>query len=230
MYFDPYQVLGVPPSADDDEIKKAYRQLSRKYHPDANVNNPNRAQAEEKFKEVQQAYDQVMRMRQEGTAGQAYRSASGQSGPGYGYRDPFQGFGPFGFGPFASGSRARSEEPELPPEFRAAQNYIASGHYQEALNLLNRMENGYRNAYWYYLRAQANAGLGNQMNALEDARTATELEPNNMRFRSFLQTLEQGRGFYATMGENYGRNEIMDGGLCLNLCLLSLCCPCNGPC
>lgn len=54
----PYQVLGISPGASDDEIKKAYRALSRKYHPDANINNPNKAQAEEKFKEVQQAYDQ----------------------------------------------------------------------------------------------------------------------------------------------------------------------------
>ena len=53
----PYQVLGISPGASDDEIKKAYRALSRKYHPDANINNPNKAQAEEKFKEVQQAYD-----------------------------------------------------------------------------------------------------------------------------------------------------------------------------
>ena len=53
----PYDVLGVSPGASDDEIKKAYRNLSRRYHPDANINNPNRAQAEERFKEVQQAYD-----------------------------------------------------------------------------------------------------------------------------------------------------------------------------
>ena len=58
---DPYQVLGVTRGASDEEIKKAYRNLSRKYHPDANVNNPNREQAEERFKEVQQAYDQIMK-------------------------------------------------------------------------------------------------------------------------------------------------------------------------
>ena len=58
---DPYSVLGVDRNASDDEIKKAYRQLSRKYHPDANINNPNKDQAEANLKEVQQAYDQIVK-------------------------------------------------------------------------------------------------------------------------------------------------------------------------
>ena len=57
---DPYAVLGVSRDASDEEIKKAYRSLSRKYHPDANINNPNKDQAEAKFKEVQQAYQQII--------------------------------------------------------------------------------------------------------------------------------------------------------------------------
>ena len=58
---DPYQILGVSQDASEDEIKKAYRSLSRKYHPDANIDNPNKEQAEEKFKQVQQAYEQIMK-------------------------------------------------------------------------------------------------------------------------------------------------------------------------
>lgn len=77
---DPYQVLGVPRGATEEEIKKAYRALSRKYHPDANVNNPNKAQAEEKFKEIQGAYQQVMKERTGGYAGTA--------GSGQGSRTP----------------------------------------------------------------------------------------------------------------------------------------------
>ena len=63
---DPYVVLGVSRNATEDEIKKAYRTLSRKYHPDANINNPNKEAAEEKFKEVQAAYNRIMDERQNG--------------------------------------------------------------------------------------------------------------------------------------------------------------------
>ena len=66
---DPYSVLEVSRDASDDEIKKAYRNLSRKYHPDANINNPNKDQAEAKFKEVQQAYQQIMKEREYGSSG-----------------------------------------------------------------------------------------------------------------------------------------------------------------
>ena len=70
---DPYKVLGVSRDASDDEVKKAYRTLSRKYHPDANINNPNKDQAEEMFKLVQQAYNQIMREREGGYSSQSYK-------------------------------------------------------------------------------------------------------------------------------------------------------------
>ena len=66
---DPYEVLGLPHGASEEEVKKAYRNLSRKYHPDANINNPNKAQAEEMFKTVQQAYNQIMKEKENAASG-----------------------------------------------------------------------------------------------------------------------------------------------------------------
>ncbi len=80
MSSNPYDILGVSPNASDDEIKKAYRELSRKYHPDANAGNPLADLAEEKFKEVQEAYDEIMKERQNGGGYQyGYRESSGGS-------------------------------------------------------------------------------------------------------------------------------------------------------
>lgn len=75
----PYEVLGVDSNATDDEIKKAYKQLSKKYHPDANMNNPNKEAYEEKFKEVQQAYDIIMKQRSgQGNYQEFWNSYTGQ--------------------------------------------------------------------------------------------------------------------------------------------------------
>ena len=60
---DPYKVLGISPNASDDEVKKAYRELARKYHPDNYVNNPLADLAQEKMKEINEAYDQITKQR-----------------------------------------------------------------------------------------------------------------------------------------------------------------------
>ena len=99
---DPYSVLGITPSADDETIKKAYRKKCKEYHPDLHPDDPS---AEEHFKEVQAAYSEIMRIKQGGGAsysagGQRYGSS--QSGYSQQYQDPFSGAG-FGFGPFGVG-------------------------------------------------------------------------------------------------------------------------------
>lgn len=77
---DPYSILGVTRGASEEEIKKAYKTLSRKYHPDANINNPNRDQAEERFKEIQAAYQQIMKEKTSGYGGQGYSGGTGSQG------------------------------------------------------------------------------------------------------------------------------------------------------
>ena len=84
---DPYKVLGVTRDATDDEIKKAYRAMSKKYHPDANINNPHKEKAEEMFKLVQEAYQQIIYERQHpyASSGSSYGTGGGSysGGPGY---------------------------------------------------------------------------------------------------------------------------------------------------
>lgn len=218
---DPYQVLGISRGASDEEIKKAYRSLSRRYHPDANINNPNKAQAEEKFKQVQQAYDQIMKEKQQG-------SSYGGSYNGYGTGSAYGGFGGFGEDFYGGSSGYREQESS---KMQAAANYIRARHYREALNVLNDIPFSERQGKWYYYSAVAHNGLGNTATALEHIRRAVELEPSNIQYRQFQQHLEYGGTWYSSMGDNYDR-PYAGRSWCLSMLLLNLFCPycCCRPC
>lgn len=225
---DPYEVLGLERGASQDEVKKAYRALSRKYHPDANINNPNKDQAEEKFKEIQQAYESIIsgkadsyRYGQSGYGSQGYGGQSGNGNP-YGEYDPF-GFGGFGFGfggqQYQQAGRRNETQEEI--HLKAAANYLNNGYYKEALNVLSGMEN--RNSTWYYYSALANRGVGNNMIALEHAKQALAMEPNNWQYQNLVTQLEGGGGWYQSQQRSYGYP--MDGSdYCMKLCLLNLAC------
>lgn len=226
--FDPYSVLGLTRDASDDTIKKTYRKLSRKYHPDANINNPNAAQAEEKFKQVQQAYQQIMQEREHGGSYQGGYSQGGYTGSnssgGFGDFGNFGGFGGFGgFGDFSGfgGQQQSGQNDEYTMHMNAAMNYIRNRHYQEALNVLADISE--RTAKWYYYSAIANSGLGNNVTALEHANKASAMEPGNIQYQNLVSQLQSGKGWYQDMGTSYGMPS-MDGGWCLKLCLANLAC------
>ena len=147
--YDPYSVLGVSRNATEEEIKKAYKTLSRKYHPDANINNPNKDQAEEKFKEIQAAYQQIMKERTSGYGGSSGGYGYGGSGSGsyggggasgnYGGRYGNQGYGGFDYGPFGGFGQSQETGYEENTYIRAAGNYIRNGYYKEARTTLDNM-------------------------------------------------------------------------------------------
>jgi molecular chaperone DnaJ len=228
---DPYQVLGVTRGASDEEIKKAYRKLSRQYHPDANINNPNKAQAEEKFKQVQQAYDQIMKEKQQGSGyGGSYNGYGTGSTGGYGgyggfggFGGGYGGFGGFGgdFGGFGGTGYGQQESPRM----QAAANYIRNHAYKEALNVLNDIPESERQGRWYYYSSIAHSGMGNTATALEHIRRAVELEPSNTQYRQFQQHLEYGGTWYTSRGDNYDR-PYSGKSWCLSMILLNLFCNC----
>ena len=236
---DPYSVLGVSRDATDEEIKKAYRTLSRKYHPDANINNPNKDKAEEMFKTIQQAYNQIMKEKQGGYTSSAYSQNRGGTGS-YGYDGDYQnnrngqsGNGYDGFGGYygggsnsgySGGASNMNGNDDTTVHLRAAANYINNGGYDEALNVLSAIQD--KDARWYYYSAMANSGKGNQATAMEHARRAVELDPDNMQYRMFYQRMNSGGEWYSGRQQTYQNPAGGMGSWCMKLIFINLMCNC----
>ena len=223
MNSDPFSVLGVPQTASEDEIKQAYRQLAKKYHPD--VNNGS-ASSEAKMKEINEAYAEAIKIKRSGGTYTGQNSSSGQSGYGNSYQQQSQGydrgFGDFGFGFGGYGGQYRESSS---PELRAARNYINTGHYQEALNILQRMTD--RSAEWFYLSARASIGLGNRTAATSYAHQATQMEPDNYEYAELTARLENNTEGYRRRSTNFGGIPLnVCSNPCLWICALNLCCNC----
>ena len=193
MMEDPYKVLGVEPGASDEEIKKAYRRLAKKYHPDLN---PGDEVAARKMKEVNAAYEQIKNP-------EKYHAPN--SG-GYGQYNPWGSYGGYQQSSTQTGDQY----------LRAAEMYIRFGQYQQAINALSNSTD--RNARWYYLSAVANYGVGNQVTALEHIRQAVAMEPNNLEYQSLLQRMEYGGTTYRQQAGNFG-GFTMRTNPCADLCL-----------
>lgn len=229
---DPYRVLGVSQSASEDEIKKAYRSLAKKYHPD--VNNGS-AEAEARMKEVNEAYSQIMKMRRDGTSGASGSSGYGSAGGygsyggygsagGYGSYGGYGGYGNAGgyggYGSYGGQSRGASSDPKL----TAARNYVHSGHYQEAMHVLEDIRE--RSAEWYFLSGEASLGLGNRVAALNYARQAVSMEPDNFEYRQLLARIEGRSTNYQNAGSAFNAQQLVCHNPLALCCLTSLLCNC----
>ena len=204
MIDDPYKVLGVSRDASDEEIKRAYRRLAKKYHPDLN---PGDAEAARKMQEVNAAYEQIK------DPEKAAQNPSGGYNPyGSGGYNPF---GSGGYDPFGSSYRQSTG----PSYQQSAAQYIRFGRYREALNTLEASSD--RDARWYYLSALANDGLGNQVTALEHIRRAVSMEPDNPEYLRVLDAMESGGSAYRQRTGDF-RGFSMGATPCSSLCLCYL--------
>lgn len=175
---DPYQVLGVSHNASEDEIKKAYRKLCRKYHPDLNMNKPNADEYEARFREIQSAYKEIMDQRQ------------GKSN-----NNDF----------FGRDSYHTSNDDEDSMHKKAAINFVQNRRFAEAVNVLNSIKN--RDAEWYYISAVAQSGMRNDVMALQYARTAANMEPSNVQYQMLLKQLENPSFRYQEMQSPYSQTD-----------------------
>ena len=286
MISDPFKVLGVRDDCSDADLKKAYREKSKKWHPDQN---PGKEEyAEKRFQEVQEAYRQIQDARQRGTSaygsprGAGYGGGNGQQGPFQ--QGPFQQNqyqqnqyqqgpyqqnqyqqGPYQQGPYQQGpyqqnqyqqggyqnrrgyadygtyndffnqwfaysqQRRQQEAQKETTEEQAARGHINYRAYREALNVLENAPPNTRGARWYYYSAVANSGIGNNVTALEHAKRAADMEPNNPEYQTLLQQLVNGRNWYQNQNRNFGFSgtpATTSQGLCYYFCLANLLCNC----
>lgn len=195
----PYEVLGLKPGATQEEIKKAYRNLIKQYHPDQYGDNPLKDLAEEKMRDINAAYDALTK-----NAGNTYSSSN------------------------SSNSSYNSSSSDNSYMFSEIRRLIQSGNFAEAENKLNSISNN-RNAEWNFLYGVLLTNKGWFDAGLKHIQTAVNMDPNNFEYRQTLNSLHQrtqaySNNYYRTTGSNNA--NACD--CCINLWCLDSICECMG--
>ena len=125
---------------------------------------------------------------------------------------------------YSGGASNMNGNDDTTVHLRAAANYINNGGYDEALNVLSAIQD--KDARWYYYSAMANSGKGNQATAMEHARRAVELDPDNMQYRMFYQRMNSGGEWYSGRQQTYQNPAGGMGSWCMKLIFINLMCNC----
>lgn len=185
----PYEVLGVSPNDDEETIKKAYRALVKKYHPDRYANTPLAAEANEKLKEINRAYDIIT----------GDKNASNSQG-GYYSRDYSQGY---------SGNYSGGEA-----SFQNVRTLITMRMFDAAEAMLERLE---KNAEWNFLKGVICMNRGWYQKGRTYIEQACAMEPGNAEYRSVLNQFSENTKTYRTYQTSFGPLACcLAGSCCLN--------------
>ena len=205
---DPYTILGVSKSATDDEIKNAYRNLARKYHPDNYADdNPLKELAKEKMQEINAAYDEIQSERRDSTY---YTSDSSYSSGGSSY------------------SHSSSDI------YITVRQKINARRFSEAESLLATVNEFDRNAEWHYLNSACLMQRRQYHDAMRELEIACEMDPSNMEYQRAKEAINSrtnayGSTYYGDSGRRRTTTSTEDAcNCCSNLLILDCCCECMG--
>ena len=201
---DPYSILGVSPGASDEEVKNAYRNLARRYHPDNyDDNNPLKELAKEKMQEINAAYDEIQRDRSE-----AERSSS--SSYSYGY--------------------SRSSSSGI---YATIRQKINERKYREAEELLKSVGEFDRTADWHFLNSVCLMQRGKTADAMRELELACTMDPSNLEYQKAKEMFNTagsryGSTYYGEGGRRYRSSSDDACDCCMNLICLDCLCECMG--
>ena len=210
---DPYQILGISPTATDEEVKEAYRTLARKYHPDNySADNPLADLATEKMQEINEAYDAIKNERIDAKVrGEGARKGNGAGKTGGDPNDPH----------YAAYCEVR--------------RYLNSRRVAAADGVLSRIPENERSAEWHFLKSVVLMHRGWMNDAMRELETACEMDPDNREYQEAKEMFNRSASGYGSTYYNEGayRREsagCCDADFCTTLCLANLLCNLCGGC
>ena len=224
MSNNPYKILGVSPEADEEEIKRAYRELARKYHPDRYSDSDLADLAGEKMKEINAAYEEIQRQREGGATGGAAYGADASYGPEQGGAHSGEG----GYRADMGGGtnyHSQNYSAEAKSKFTLIRNCINQSNITEAERLLEEIDGADRGAEWVFLLGCIQLHKGYYVDAQRSFETAYRMEPTNNEYWQFKEKMHQ-----KASGFGGGYQTSGSGGCdwCTTLLCADCCCECMG--